>query len=650
MKRNELDFILTELLPVETSNMFTYTNFYFYILKNKKTEIKEIETKLSKSRYTDSPIFKNAWHASPLKYFVNKGNSNLREISILNPFSTIEIFFFIKLYNNEILDKLNKKTNFSLRSHHKNNDLYYKDSNKGLVEYEDPKVKEDKFTKALESSGIYYKLEPYLTLGQFYNSDYWFKLNSQFKYFAKIDYKDCFGSIYTHTYKWIISQNTIDSRNFTNNNLYSVIDRVLQHLNNSISNGIIVGPEFSRMIAEILLQQIDYEVYNNLVELNLKHEIDYCICRYVDDIYIFANEERNIDQIMNLYRQNSSKYQLKLNELKSLKGKLPYVWNDWKRNTKFYLSTLRDRTFYTNEEEANYLIKAKNFTNIRNVASLKEDFQNLLAIYPEYKEKIVSYIYSAVFNKLRSNKKERIFRENVKEEEVEKVLDFVFYLYSSAPTFRNTRKLICIEYLFSEELNKNSFEGILQKVIKKYEHVFLRANIPDIVDLLPIFGNKKIELSILVEEHIWKTIAKDEDPILAANYLIYSKYNKKYFQEIKKEIESIIEQKMSVISGQQSILLYKELWWLFIFIDCPDLEPQIIQLLNSKLSFLNTNGNDVKSRVINILFSFLSDNTIKNKFMDWDIENHDITGDITYFTYERTLFKNNSNEMYLYEY
>ncbi|APH06332.1 reverse transcriptase domain-containing protein [Bacillus weihaiensis] len=648
MKRNELDFILTELLPVETSNMFTFTYFYGFILKNKDV-IKSIEKNITQNKYTNSTIF-NGWHASPFKYFVNKGNNDLRQISIVNPFSAIEIFYFIKVYNNEILDTLNKKPSFSLRSHFKNNDLFYKSNKNGIVEYEDPIEEKDKFTKALESTGIFYNLKPYVTLGHFFNSDDWFKLNSQFKYFAKIDYKDCFDSIYTHTFKWIVSQNTIDSKKFTNNNLYSVIDRLLQHINNSISNGIIVGPEFSRMIAEILLQQIDFEVYNNLVELNFKNEIDYYICRYVDDIYIFSNEEYNIDRITQLYRRNSSKYQLKLNELKSIRGKLPYLWNNWKGSTKTYLNVLNERSFNTLKDNNKHLIKARNFTNNRNLASLKEDLQNLLAIYPSYKEKIVSYIYSAIFNKLREHKKERIFRENVSEKEVEKFIDFIFYLYSFAPTFRNTRKLICIEYLFKEELNEELVSYVLQKTIRKYEHIFLYSNIPDFIDWLPVFFKNRIELSIPVEERIWKTILEDSDPILAANFLIYSKYNQKYFEETKKNIESLIKKDMSVITNNKSILLYRELWWLFVFIDCPYLTNQTKILLETKLQLLQSNGTDVKSKIVNILYEFLSNNTFSKKFIEWDIETKDIVEDITYFTYERTIFKNKDKDIYLFEY
>ena len=77
---------------------------------------------------------------------------------------------------------------------------------------------------------------------------------------AKVDYKSCFDSIYTHSYAWIIERNIIDAKDAKNSHLFLTIDRILQNINGRSSNGIIVGPEFSRMIAEILLQRIDVEV------------------------------------------------------------------------------------------------------------------------------------------------------------------------------------------------------------------------------------------------------------------------------------------------------------------------------------------------------------------------------------------------------
>lgn len=643
MKRNELDLILTELLPVEVSIMYTHTHFYDFLLNNEKT-IKTIEKKLQKAKYSSTAVFDKDWHATPYKYLVNKGNNELREISLLNPFSVLEVLFFIKLYNREFLDTLSKKNFFSLRSHKKNTDLLYKDSKEGLVKYTDSTIKKDRFTKSLETSGIFYNLFPYSALGQFYSSKEWFTLNSRFKYFGKIDFQDCFGSIYTHSYKWTVSSNAIDSRSYKNNNLFSVIDRLLQQMNGSITNGIVVGPEFSRMAAELLLQQIDYEVYNTLIEKKIEKDKDYKVFRYVDDIYIFTNEEVYVNDIIALYKEVSLKYQLKLNNSKTKTGKLPYVWNEWKTETKEYVKHLNDKCFYKHDSSEEYLIKAKNFNRHKTVASIKEDFQNLLSKYPEKKEKIVSYVYSAFFNQLRTNKKKSLFRENINKKELENVFDFVFYLYSFAPTFRNTRKLISIDYLIEKDVTNDMFKDVFQKTVEEYDHIFLSSNLPDLVDLFPILRKKEIEISVLIEEHIWKTIYKSSNPILIANFLIYASYNTNYYESIKNQFEEKMLLDLSVIGNSKEILLQKGLWWLIIFNDYPDLSQHAKQTIIDKIEFLKRTGDEPNAIIQNLLYSFLTSVKYSNKFIEWDILNANLSEEIAYFTYERTIFKKESVE------
>ena len=56
--------------------------------------------------------------------------------------------------------------------------------------------------------------------------------------------------------------------------------------------GILIGPEFSRIFAEIILQSVDAELISQLAEgANLVHKVDYEIFRYVDDFFVFYNQE-----------------------------------------------------------------------------------------------------------------------------------------------------------------------------------------------------------------------------------------------------------------------------------------------------------------------------------------------------------------------
>lgn len=67
-------------------------------------------------------------------------------------------------------------------------------------------------------------------------------------------------------------------------------DRLIQNLNYGETNGIVIGPEFSRIFAEIILQKIDKTIYEQLLQLEtpLIHKRDYEIYRYVDDYSFFT--------------------------------------------------------------------------------------------------------------------------------------------------------------------------------------------------------------------------------------------------------------------------------------------------------------------------------------------------------------------------
>lgn len=116
--------------------------------------------------------------------------------------------------------------------------------------------------------------------------------NFKYKYYAKLDYKACFDSIYTHAFTWIIERNVVDAKDAVNSHLLVTIDRILQNINGRSSNGIVVGPEFSRMMAEVLLQHIDNVISVSLSKENIIYNVDYVAFRYVDDIFCLPINHR----------------------------------------------------------------------------------------------------------------------------------------------------------------------------------------------------------------------------------------------------------------------------------------------------------------------------------------------------------------------
>ena len=335
LERNKLDFILSDLLPVELSELFSYTSFYSFLLEKEPQRIlaSMAETVKAKKAQSDKVMFKDGWATKPLKYSIMKGSKTVREMSVVQPFSAINLYLFIECYQKEILDYFEENHGFSLRYHKKNTDLYYKSKNKAATEYFQPQSRR-LGKKAIQQSGSYFKVAPFESINAFADSVVWRTSNFRFKYYAKMDYKSCFDSIYTHSYSWIIERNVIDARNADNAHLFLAIDRVLQNINGRSSNGVVVGPEFSRMIAEILLEKIDNEVFIYLSGQGLKWHKDYEVFRYVDDIFVFSNEKKNIDLIVDSYSSIGEKYRLRLNELKLIIDETPCLPKEWLEKTR----------------------------------------------------------------------------------------------------------------------------------------------------------------------------------------------------------------------------------------------------------------------------------------------------------------------------
>lgn len=69
----------------------------------------------------------------------------------------------------------------------------------------------------------------------------------------KFDVSRCFDSIYTHTLSWALSSKKIVKDNLgTNKDSFGgKFDRVMQQMNYNETNGIVIGPEFSKNICWI---------------------------------------------------------------------------------------------------------------------------------------------------------------------------------------------------------------------------------------------------------------------------------------------------------------------------------------------------------------------------------------------------------------
>ncbi len=648
IERNKIDYLLTDIMPVEVSELFSYSKFYEFLLGHKK-ELTEIIKKLNETKAISEKIpFEAEWWAStPLKYNILKGIDSTREINLVQPISALNIYAFIECYQKEILSYLDNNHHFSLRYHRKNNDLFYKRKSNRLTEYFVKTSK--KIDKGiLQQTGAYFKIHKFNSVSSFTNSRLWQQCNFKYKYFAKVDYKSCFDSIYTHSYKWIIERNTVDSKKAKNSNLFIVIDRILQNINGKSSNGVIVGPEFSRMIAEILLQQIDKEVLENLQTYNLFNHKDYRIFRYVDDVYMFANTPEAIDVIIKTIESTAQKYLLRLNDLKKFQTETPVVLNTWIEKTRLFSDKISELFFKKRElyelkdtPGHDYLVKDGYISLDR----LKNEFSTLMSEFPKDRRFIVSFVLSTLLNNI-SNKKDgyKLFN-NDKTSKAFVFLEFAFYAYSFCPCFEHTQKIISMLVYFDDELNFKTEEKNHKKLlnlIRRYAFIFEKANLNDICNWFVFFYEYKISLLQLSEEKILQNIENENNPILWANYLIYSQYNKGYNDIILSRVENVIKNNLSQMILFEP-LLQKEFWYVIVFCNCPYLSPSTKAIIDNKLAETHRTGNAPFDIANNLIFEFLSSNQ-SNLFFCWGYYNFNASKQLTYRTYQRTLFKQYKNK------
>lgn len=301
LERNKLDYILTDLLPVEVSELFSFSQLYAFLLEKDTQKIVDnlvCEIKQNKAR-GNSVMFKEGWSTKPLKYRILKGNGTMREMSVIQPVSALNLFLFIECYQKEILNYFEKHHGFSIRYHKKSTDLFYKSKSGKLTQYFQEQASRVG-RGVIQQAANYFKIAPFESINSFADSRIWRMCNFKYSYYAKLDYKSCFDSIYTHAFSWMIERNVVDAKDANNSHLFITIDRILQNINGRSSNGIVVGPEFSRMIAEILLQHIDGEILLELEKDGISYNDDYAAFRYVDDIFLFLINLKSL----NRYYQN----------------------------------------------------------------------------------------------------------------------------------------------------------------------------------------------------------------------------------------------------------------------------------------------------------------------------------------------------------
>lgn len=313
---NPFRSLLTETLPYEVPVIFS--NEVLFASLSAPSADPDVKGILSKMRG-----FGNKFTV-PYAYHIAKDESRTTALSIIHPNHQLRIAEFYELYSQSMLDYCNR-SEISLRRPVAETPIFTGNAIKDgkTLKLGIPHVDPADGDVELGHVSSFFLYGKYNLMGKFLESAEFRRHEKRFKFMRTIDVTKCFFNIYTHSITW-----SVKGKDFakTHGDLYSFearFDKLMQTANYNETNGIVVGPEISRIFAEIVFQDIDRRV---LLRLQPRvHERDFVLRRYVDDYFIFANREDDLDLIMGYLRDELENYKLFINAEKTSTSRRPFV-------------------------------------------------------------------------------------------------------------------------------------------------------------------------------------------------------------------------------------------------------------------------------------------------------------------------------------
>ena len=341
--------LLSDVLPYELPVIFTNRYFYRYLVSNgirfDGTELswkKDIDQDaLAVLNFIFSPYlnkdltilpdnqikFKDKVVSIPFLYKIKHKPHKLRRLALIHPVSQMEIVSFYEKYKSLILYYCGQDE-FSLRHPERVACyFYYKDRlHHTLLGQKIDKL--ELFFNEYENLKTYFSYKEYSNIYKFYEDYRYQNAEKRFEHLHKFDIQSCFDSIYTHSITWAVSGGKDEyKRHFRGKgkSFGDDWDSIMQRMNYNETNGIVIGPEFSRIFAEIILQYIDKKVKQTLWDAGYKNNEHYSCYRYVDDVFFYYNDTKVLEQAMSTFEHLLHEYKLCISKEKSDDWERPFI-------------------------------------------------------------------------------------------------------------------------------------------------------------------------------------------------------------------------------------------------------------------------------------------------------------------------------------
>lgn len=486
----------------------------------------------------DSSLKKN-FQTIPFSYRILHKPTKSRELSLIHPRNQILMVDFYDRYKSLMLYycSLDK---YSLRYPNKVACyFYYRDKlHKTLIGRKTDSL--ELFFNEYENLRTFFSYKRYNNIYKFYEDYRYQRAEKKFAHLLKFDIQGCFDSIYTHSIAWATGGGKdIYKKSFRceDNTFGSKWDRQMQLMNYNETNGIVIGPEFSRIFAEVIFQHVDSSVAHSLKKEKYDFERDYVCYRYVDDFFFFYNDEACRKKAIELFDEKLKEFKLAISAEKTHEFSRPFITDitrakiriDKLIDNELQYHSVQNLTEENIEDEADSVddniestlnlslletaIDDKDWLHF-NSRKFNQTFKSILVECNVEAKDVINYTLSRLGNKLSSDIKKfdknfkvlsrtmsnvdyteyhsKIQKAKQKKEDMivafmEELLDVTFFLYASNKRVNTTLKVINILNLIIIHLD-NDYE------IKGENAVKYSDNARDIV-----FKKIQDELSLVLK-------------------------------------------------------------------------------------------------------------------------------------------------------
>ena len=744
--------VLSDILPYEVPPYFSNRYFYNFIVSKKVCIVNdELRFKKDTTKTTEKIIrllcgfdkSKPKYSADEYDYYKLK-DSNLitipfnfriahkdtdyRELTVIHPINQLHLVQFYNKYKSNIKNATNK-SQFSLRKPNKVASLkYFKDKTHSTKHSsnEDLEIIESS-NKEYTSLKTFFSYQTCSNIFEFYESYEYQRAEKRFDKLVKFDISRCFNSIYTHSVTWaLLNKEIVKERLDKKTTFGHKFDELMQRMNYNETNGIVIGPEFSRIFAEIILQRVDKEVEKALYQTNkvnaektnevevalslldlddkddlkgiekalsrlktenrrnagFKYKTDYDIYRYVDDYFVFFNEDKIKNEILKLFKIELQKYNLYFNESKTELLSKPIITSITIAKEEIRRLVEHSLIFKLDKDEIREQLGIKYYSAKDIVTNYKLILANTKTSYKD----LQNYFLVIIFNKVKKmvtqigkeqKKLLKMYKDlsEIEAEELEfqeklvktyfrnlfdnfiEVIELSFFIYTVLPRVSYSIKLCHIlhriidfvknqekskqKLLLNEDLDENAFKyvafdfdqkhSLFKKIYDGILLVFTKSKTLkyaqiETLYILPIVNELGSHYSF-TEETLFEHFRIDENEGKDLNYftiisLLNHIENKKEYRKLRGALNKIARNKISNYDASRA----EDVYLLVDLLVCPyvadkeeDLEDFRLKILN-KIGFFDGGIDKVKKREILRLIN----KQLINVFCSWRNKNYGI--------------------------